>query len=107
MKISGNVTKPDYELDCKPIEGLNCQREEQSGKKFWGVIEEYCKAPENFFNNCFIHNYCPLAFLSKSGKNITPSELKVIFLIQKNIILTIIIYFWFIQIPGRAKISFE
>lgn len=28
-----------------------------------------------FFHQCFIHNYCPLVFMTSSGKNITPPQL--------------------------------
>jgi single-strand selective monofunctional uracil DNA glycosylase len=76
MKITGEVRKPLKEISSKPVEGLNCTREEQSGKRFWGVIEELCGTPENFFNHCFVYNICPFAFLHSSGRNITPPEIK-------------------------------
>jgi single-strand selective monofunctional uracil DNA glycosylase len=76
MKITGEVRKPSNEIASKPIEGLNCTREEQSGKRFWGVIEELCGTPENFFKHCFVYNICPFAFLHSSGRNITPPEIK-------------------------------
>lgn len=76
MKISGQVTKPINELASKPIEGFNCTREEQSGKRFWGVLEELCGDPENYFRHCFVYNICPLAFLNANGRNITPPEIK-------------------------------
>lgn len=34
-----------------------------------------CGQPGNFFRHCFLHNYCPLAFLNASGKNVTQPEL--------------------------------
>lgn len=77
MKVTGEIRKPANEIPEKPIEGLNCTREEQSGKRFWGVIEELCGEPENFFRHCFVYNLCPFAFLHKSGRNITPPEIKV------------------------------
>ncbi|KAG5675761.1 hypothetical protein PVAND_005638 [Polypedilum vanderplanki] len=76
MKLSGKVEKPKIEIKMKPIEGLECKKEEQSGKRFWGLMEELCGEPENFFRHCFVYNLCPLAFLSKTGRNITPTELK-------------------------------
>jgi hypothetical protein len=30
-----------------------------------------------FFHQAFVYNYCPLAFMMSTGKNITPTELKV------------------------------
>lgn len=32
---------------------------------------------EHFFRNCYVHNLCPLAFFTASGRNLTPAELKV------------------------------
>lgn len=49
-----------------------------SGFRFWSLLEDICGSPELFFQNCFVHNYCPLAFLNDSGKNITPPELKLV-----------------------------
>jgi single-strand selective monofunctional uracil DNA glycosylase len=90
MKLSGTVRKPQKEVSAKPIEGLSCQREEQSGKRLWGVIEELCGEPENFFRHCFVHNICPLAFLTNSGRNITPTELKVsVFVYHMSLIFVI------------------
>lgn len=77
MKLEGVVKKPEEELAPRQIDGLNCKREEQSGKRFWGVLEELCGISENFFHQCYVHNLCPLAFLELSGKNITPPEIKV------------------------------
>lgn len=76
MRLNGRVTKPLEEISSKPIEGLECRREEQSGKRFWGLLEELCGEPENFFKNCFVYNICPLAFLTSGGRNITPPEIK-------------------------------
>lgn len=76
MKIEGEVNKPSNEIAAKPIEGFNCTRAEQSGKRFWGVLEELCGTPENFFRHCFVYNICPLAFLNATGRNITPPEIK-------------------------------
>ena len=32
--------------------------------------------PSNFFRNCYVHNYCPLCFMSATGKNVTPPMFK-------------------------------
>ncbi|XP_055676664.1 single-strand selective monofunctional uracil DNA glycosylase [Lutzomyia longipalpis] len=77
MRLEGNVEKPPGELSVRPVEGLNCTRAEQSGQRFWGLFESLCGPPENFFENCFVYNLCPLAFFHSSGRNITPAELKV------------------------------
>ena len=45
-----------------------------SGERFWNFVKQKFVTADNFFKNCFVTNYCPLAFLRESGKNITPSE---------------------------------
>lgn len=46
-----------------------------SGARFWGLFQKVCRVPENFFKNCFVYNFCPLAYMSESGKNVTPPQL--------------------------------
>lgn len=78
MKLSGSVNKPDNEIAARPVTGLLCDRSEQSGQRFWGLMQELCgDKAEDFFHNCFVHNLCPLALFHASGRNITPAELKV------------------------------
>lgn len=77
LKINGAVKKPEQELAVRPVTGLLCKRNEQSGKRFWGLIQEISREPEIFFRDCFVHNLCPLAFFHESGRNITPAEIKV------------------------------
>ncbi|XP_041764531.1 single-strand selective monofunctional uracil DNA glycosylase [Anopheles merus] len=76
MGLRGTVSKPSPELAARPVEGLACTREEQSGKRWWGLFEELCGTSDRFFRSCFVYNLCPLAFFHQSGRNITPSELK-------------------------------
>lgn len=80
MQINGVVNKPLNELPDRPVTGLLCQKSEQSGQRFWGLFEELCgPLADTFFDNCFVHNFCPLAFFNTNGRNITPAELKVNF----------------------------
>lgn len=77
MHLSGSVNKPEQEIAARPVTGLLCDKSEQSGQRFWGLMQDLCGEAENFFNNCYVHNLCPLAFFHGSGRNITPAELKV------------------------------
>ncbi|XP_033757959.1 uncharacterized protein LOC117340301 [Pecten maximus] len=77
LGIQGTVHKPAREHPKRPVMGLACHRSEVSGSRFWGFFKNYCKSPENFFRNCLIHNMCPLAFMARSGRNLTPPELFV------------------------------
>lgn len=78
LKISGEVEKPEKQHERRPVEGLNCRRSEVSGNRLWGLIKDLSENdPQVFFKDCFVYNYCPLAFLSRNATNITPAELKV------------------------------
>jgi hypothetical protein len=46
-----------------------------SGQRFWGLFTKICKEPEAFFENCFVHNLCPLIFINHTGKSLTPPDL--------------------------------
>nr|XP_039266580.1 single-strand selective monofunctional uracil DNA glycosylase-like [Styela clava] len=75
LKITGAVHHPPHEHPRRIIQGLDCTRSEVSGARFWGFIAKICGTPEQFFRHCFVHNYCPLTFMTKSGKNIIPAAL--------------------------------
>ncbi|GAB1609079.1 single-strand selective monofunctional uracil DNA glycosylase-like [Argonauta hians] len=76
LRIDGVVIKPVPEHVKRPVEGLHCRRNEVSGQRFWGVMQLVCGSPDIFFKNCFVHNICPLLFLSNSGKSLPPPNLK-------------------------------
>ncbi|KAL0269711.1 UNVERIFIED_CONTAM: hypothetical protein PYX00_007351 [Menopon gallinae] len=75
--IEGCVSRPEKEHPERKISGLKCERTELSGTKFWGLMKDICGSPERFFEHCFVYNICPLAFLSSTGTNVTPAEIKV------------------------------
>ncbi|XP_048856367.1 single-strand-selective monofunctional uracil-DNA glycosylase 1 isoform X3 [Brienomyrus brachyistius] len=75
LKISGEVGRPPEEHPKRRIMGLSCTRSEVSGARFWGLFRKLCGEPHVFFRHCFVHNLCPLMFVSGSGKNLTPPEL--------------------------------
>jgi len=41
----------------------------------WGLFARRFGTPEKFFAEHFVANYCPLAFLSETGSNVTPDKL--------------------------------
>lgn len=75
LKITGTVGRPTDEHPKRRITGLDCTQSEVSGARFWGFFQELCGETHNFFRHCFVHNLCPLIFMSESGKNLTPPEL--------------------------------
>ncbi len=75
MGISGEVLKPDPEHPKREVIGFECQRSEVSGKRLWGLFAEKYPEAENFFQDHFVVNYCPLVWMGETGKNITPDKL--------------------------------
>ena len=75
LGIEVAVGKPACEHPKRPVEGFACQRSEVSGRRLWGLFSEIYDSADAFFQESFILNYCPLAFLSETGANITPDKL--------------------------------
>jgi len=75
LGICTPVGKPAQEHPKRPVLGFNCERSEVSGRRLWGLFAERFGTPQKFFGEHFVVNYCPLAFLSASGSNLTPDKL--------------------------------
>jgi single-strand selective monofunctional uracil DNA glycosylase len=75
MGICTLIAKPATEHPKRPVLGFDCPRSEVSGRRLWGLFAERYGTAEKFFTDHFAVNYCPLAFLSASGSNLTPDKL--------------------------------
>lgn len=75
LGIQGTVERPGREHPKRPVLGFECARSEVSGTRLWGFARDRFKTPRAFFRTCFVVNYCPLAFVERSGKNFTPDKL--------------------------------
>ena len=75
MGISGPVNKPENEHPKRPVDGFDCKRSEVSGRRLWGLFAGKYPNPEDFFEEHFVANYCPLVWMGETGKNITPDKL--------------------------------
>uniref|UniRef100_A0A8B9S3E5 Single-strand-selective monofunctional uracil-DNA glycosylase 1 n=1 Tax=Apteryx owenii TaxID=8824 RepID=A0A8B9S3E5_APTOW len=75
LQVTGRVEKPPSEHPKRPVLGLECRQAEVSGTRFWGLVRALCPDPRRFFRHCFVHNHCPLLFVARSGRNVTPAEL--------------------------------
>ena len=75
MGLRGKVEKPEPEHPKRPVEGLVCAKSEVSGRRLWGLFAERFGKAENFFEDHFVANYCPLVFMEEGGKNRTPDKL--------------------------------
>jgi single-strand selective monofunctional uracil DNA glycosylase len=75
LGIDAAVTQPRREHPRRPIEGLACTRSEVSGRRFWGLMQAEFGTRAAFARRAFVWNWCPLAFLSPTGANLTPDKL--------------------------------
>jgi len=75
MKLRAQIGKPLLEHPKRPVLGLDCPRCEISGQRFWGLFAQRFGAAPNFFQEHFVVNYCPLAFMEQGGRNRTPDKL--------------------------------
>jgi single-strand selective monofunctional uracil DNA glycosylase len=75
LGIAGEVGRPPREHPKRPVRGLGSPRGEVSGARLWGWVRDDFGSPERFFARFFVANYCPLAFMELSGRNLTPDKL--------------------------------
>lgn len=75
MGLMAAVKQPAQSHSKRPIQGFACNRSEVSGRRLWAWVSERWGAPEAFFEESFVLNWCPLAFLEASGRNFTPDRL--------------------------------
>jgi single-strand selective monofunctional uracil DNA glycosylase len=76
LGIDGTVGVPSRVHPKRPIEGFACTRSEVSGRRLWGLFRDRFERAEEFFSRHLVINYCPLAYMEESGKNLTPDKLK-------------------------------
>ena len=75
LGIEEPISRPKIEHPKRPIQGFACQRSEVSGRRLWGWAQNRFGSPAEFFERFFVVNFCPLAFLEESGRNLTPDKL--------------------------------
>ena len=76
MNIRAAIGRPAREHPKRPVLGFECARSEVSGKRLWGLFARRFGTAEQFFARHFVANYCPLAFLTATGSNLTPDKLR-------------------------------
>jgi single-strand selective monofunctional uracil DNA glycosylase len=75
LGITAKIDKPRKENPKRPVLGFDCHRSEISGERLWRLFAKRFGAAETFFREHIVINYCPLAFVEKSGRNRTPDKL--------------------------------
>lgn len=77
LRIEAPVGHPPNEHPKRCVSGFNCQRNEISGERLWGLFMARFGQAAKFSREHLVMNYCPLAFLESSGRNRTPDKLPV------------------------------
>lgn len=70
------IEQPAMRHPARAVLGMRCPKEEPSGALLWGTIKSMFPRAQDFFARCFVLNYCPLAFFSPAGENMTPDKLQ-------------------------------
>jgi single-strand selective monofunctional uracil DNA glycosylase len=75
LGIDADVRPPATQHPKRPVAGFACCRNEISGERLWGLFARRFGTADAFFRDHFVLNYCPLAFVEESGRNLTPDKL--------------------------------
>ncbi|MFL2975518.1 MAG: uracil-DNA glycosylase family protein [Candidatus Thalassarchaeaceae archaeon] len=77
LGISGiAVGKPVLSHPKRPVHGLTHPKEEVSGTRLWGLLQDRYGGASQIFQNVFIVNHCPLMILDgPRGTNVTPNNI--------------------------------
>ena len=75
LELCGEVGRPEHEHPKRKVEGMACARSEVSGARLWGWARDDFGTARSFFARFFVANYCPLAFMEASARNLTPDKL--------------------------------
>ncbi len=78
LGLKGRIGRPESECGNRPVQGFDCPRSEVSGRRLWSTFRDRFGTADRFFEHNLVLNYCPLLFLSSSGRNcrnLTPDKL--------------------------------
>jgi len=75
LGLRGELRRAPATHPKRPVSGLASPRGEVSGRRLWGGARDCFRTPAAFFARFFVLNYCPLAFQSDTGANVTPDKL--------------------------------
>ncbi len=70
------VEQPANPHPNRPVNGLNHPKEEVSGTRLWGLLEDRYGDAQNISKEVFLVNHCPLMILNgPRGANVTPNNI--------------------------------
>ncbi len=75
LGINEKIKRPANEHPKRPVQGFDCPRSEVSGRRVWSWVRDRFGSADAFFDRFFVWNWCPLAFVTETGANLTPEKL--------------------------------
>ncbi|XP_043208602.1 single-strand selective monofunctional uracil DNA glycosylase-like [Amphibalanus amphitrite] len=77
MGVSGEVVPPENQNPHRPITGFSYTgKPEVSGSRFWRFWQSRVATANDVFEQAYVHNFCPLAFMS-SSRNVPLNKLSL------------------------------
>ncbi len=76
LGLTGEVRQPPSIHPKRPVHGLSTSRNEVSGTRLWGIIEEVLGDARSAHSHIFVVNHCPLLMFDERGGNLTPEKLR-------------------------------
>ena len=75
--IGIEVGKPRRAHPNRPVNGLSHPKEEVSGTRLWGALQQRYGSAQAIFENVFVVNHCPLMIFSgPRATNVTPDNVR-------------------------------
>jgi single-strand selective monofunctional uracil DNA glycosylase len=76
LGITAPVGAPAVQHPKRLVTGFACARREVSGQRLWGWAAARSGGDaQRFFADFWVANYCPVAWMSATGANVTPNQL--------------------------------
>lgn len=70
LKIKGEITTPYEQIESRSVTGWQCSREEVSGTRLWGMLEEQFQTAKQALREIAVLNFCPLLFLQPHSRGV-------------------------------------
>ncbi len=73
---TATIEQPADVRDDRPIYGFECPRNEVSGSRLYGGLQDLFGTLPDAYEHLYIANYAPLLFFDEDGGNLTPPRLR-------------------------------
>lgn len=73
---AATIEQPAAVREERPVEGFDCTRNEVSGTRLYGGLQELFGSLPAAYERLYVANYAPLLFFDEDGGNLTPPRLR-------------------------------